>query len=64
MGSDKLGRTAGRIGLSAVRASRVMRARHNSICPICGKPILVGQQIAKRDIWMHIDHVISDMLER
>jgi hypothetical protein len=40
-------------------ASRVMKARRESMCPTCQAPIRVGQQIAKRGYWQHIEHVIE-----
>jgi hypothetical protein len=40
-------------------ATRVMRARRESLCPVCCCPIRVGQQIAKRGYWQHIEHVVE-----
>jgi hypothetical protein len=40
-------------------ATRVMRARRESLCPVCLGPIWPGQQIAKRGYWQHIEHVIE-----
>jgi hypothetical protein len=40
-------------------ASRVMRARRESLCPVCRCPIQVGQQIAKRGFWQHIEHIVE-----
>lgn len=41
-------------------ASRVMRARRASVCQLCGKPVRVGDQIAKvGSTWQHIEHVID-----
>ena len=40
-------------------ASRIMRARRTSTCPVCRCPILVGMQIAKRGYWQHIEHVVE-----
>lgn len=39
-------------------ATRTMKARRASTCPVCHGPILVGQQIAKAGQWQHIGHVI------
>ena len=47
--------TADRLAL----ATRVMKARRASTCPVCRGPILVGQQIAKCGTWQHIEHVIE-----
>jgi ribosomal protein L37AE/L43A len=41
------------------KATRVMRARQQGTCPLCRRPIIVGQQIAKARIWAHIDCVID-----
>ena len=40
-------------------ATRVMRARRESTCPVCRAPIHVGQQIAKLGIWQHIEHIVD-----
>jgi hypothetical protein len=40
-------------------ATRVMRARRESTCPVCRGPIRVGQQIAKCGTWQHVEHVIE-----
>jgi hypothetical protein len=40
-------------------ATRVMRARRESLCPVCYCPIRVGQQIAKRGFWQHIACLIE-----
>jgi hypothetical protein len=45
-------------------ASRVMRARRESLCPVCYCPIRVGQQIAKRGYWQHIEHVVQATQDR
>jgi hypothetical protein len=49
--------------MTTLTASRVMRARRTSICPVCRSPILVGQQIAKLGTWQHIEHVIERQRE-
>jgi hypothetical protein len=46
-------------GTKTVLASRVKKARRTSTCPVCRCPIMVGQQIAKRGYWQHIEHVIE-----
>ena len=41
-------------------ATRVMRARRESMCPICRCPIRVGAQIAKLGgMWQCVGHVIE-----
>ena len=44
-----------------VIANRVMKARHESMCPICQEPIRVGQLIARRGVWQHVGHVLDDI---
>jgi hypothetical protein len=43
-----------------VLASRVMKARRESLCALCETPIRPGQLIAKCGVWVHarclIDH--------
>ena len=39
-------------------ATRTMKARRAGICPVCGEPIQVGQQIALAGRWQHVQHVI------
>jgi hypothetical protein len=34
-------------------ASRVMKARHESECPVCRQPIRIGQLIAQTGFWQH-----------
>lgn len=42
------------------RASRVMKARRTSVCPLCHAPVTVGQQIAKTPVgWCHTGCVID-----
>jgi hypothetical protein len=45
--------------VTARLATRVMRARRESTCPVCRGPIRVGQQIAKCGTWQHVQHVIE-----
>jgi hypothetical protein len=40
-------------------ASRVMKARRQSTCPICRGPIRVGELIAKTVKWAHAGCVIA-----
>jgi hypothetical protein len=40
-------------------ASRVMKARRQSTCPICRGPIRVGDSIAKTVKWAHTGCVIA-----
>jgi hypothetical protein len=38
-------------------ATRTMKARHNSTCPSCRGPVLIGQQIARLadpPAWVHV----------
>jgi hypothetical protein len=41
------------------RASRVMKARRESLCLLCWQPIRVGQLIAKCGVWAHAQCVID-----
>ena len=42
------------------RASRVMKARTASICPLCLGPVNVGQQIGRTPIgWCHTACIIN-----
>lgn len=36
-----------------VLATRVMKARRETMCPACQAPITIGQLIAKCGYWMH-----------
>lgn len=46
--------------MSAPRlADRVMKARRESLCPVCLRPIRVGDMIARAGMWQHIQHVID-----
>ena len=49
--------------LPNLTASRVMKARRSSICPICQLPIRIGQQIALSGYWQHREHVIERQRE-
>ena len=41
-------------------ATRVMKARRTSLCPVCRSVIMPGMQIAQLGgIWQHIEHVIE-----
>jgi hypothetical protein len=45
------------------RASRVMKARRESLCLLCWQPIRVGQQIGKAPIgWCHTSCIIDRAL--
>ncbi|MGH7239150.1 MAG: hypothetical protein ACREHG_03680 [Candidatus Saccharimonadales bacterium] len=59
MGANKRGLVSDHASTQQNVATRIMRARKASACPTCGKPILVGQQIAKRGKWQHVEHVIA-----
>lgn len=41
-----------------ILARRVMKARRETICPVCGEPIRVGMYIAYTDRWQHAACVI------
>jgi hypothetical protein len=38
---------------------RVMKARRETICPLCLAPIRVGQVIAKGGVWAHVGCIID-----
>ena len=41
-------------------ASRVMKARRESMCPHCRQPVRVGQRIAKVPLgWLHVACVVA-----
>ncbi len=40
-------------------ATRVMRVRRETICPLCRAPIHVGQLIAKCGLWAHAACIIG-----
>ncbi len=40
-------------------ADRVIRARRESVCPICRQLITIGQQIGRLGAWQHIEHIIE-----
>lgn len=40
-------------------ATRVMKARRTSTCPVCKEAIKVGQLIAKAGIWQHATCLIA-----
>jgi hypothetical protein len=40
-------------------AERVMKARRQSVCPICRRLIRPGDQIAKLGRWQHVEHVLD-----
>jgi hypothetical protein len=40
-------------------ATRVMKARRETTCPLCRGPIKVGQLIAKCGVWAHAQCVID-----
>ena len=43
-------------------ASRVMRARRSSTCPVCRGPVQVGEQIARVGRqWQHVSHVLEQI---
>jgi hypothetical protein len=39
--------------MTAQLADRVMKARHESVCPLCLEPIRVGDLIARTGFWQH-----------
>jgi hypothetical protein len=40
--------------------TRVMKARHESLCLLCWQPIRIGQQIGKAPIgWCHVACIID-----
>jgi hypothetical protein len=46
-----------------ILASRVMKARRESLCLLCWQPIRVGQQIGKAPIgWCHTSCIIDRAL--
>lgn len=45
--------------MSAQLATRVMKARRESECPVCRSPIRIGQLIAKCGMWMHASCLID-----
>jgi hypothetical protein len=38
---------------------RVMRARRETVCPICQRLIRPGDYIIRLGVWMHLHHVID-----
>lgn len=42
-------------------ASRVMKARRESVCPLCRGPIRIGEQIAKTVKWAHAGCVVASL---
>ena len=44
-----------------VLASRVMKARRESVCPLCREPVRIGQLIAKTVKWAHAGCVIAGL---
>jgi hypothetical protein len=45
---------------TATLADRVMKARRDSACAACERPIRRGQQIARiGQRWVHIEHVLE-----
>lgn len=40
-------------------ATRVMKARRSSTCPICRGPIRIGDLIGKTGVWQHVEHIID-----
>lgn len=43
-------------------ATRTMKARRTSTCPLCRGPVLVGQQIGKVGVWAHVSCIIDRMM--
>ena len=46
-------------GTQTVLASRVMKARRESMCPECKGPVRVGELIARCGYWMHVACLIE-----
>lgn len=42
-------------------ASRVMRARRESVCPLCREPVRIGQLIALTTKWAHAGCVVASL---
>ena len=40
-------------------ATRVMKARRRTVCPVCHGTIQVGAWIALTDEWQHVGHVVA-----
>jgi hypothetical protein len=41
-------------------ATRVMKARRESVCPACRRPVRIGDQIAKTTLgWLHVQCAIG-----
>jgi hypothetical protein len=45
--------------MTALRADRVMKARRESVCPLCHRLIRVGDRIARCGVWAHAKCVID-----
>ena len=45
-------------------ATRTMRARYCSWCPLCRSPILTGQFISLTSIWAHTSCIIEQITSR
>ena len=45
-------------------ATRTMRARYCSWCPLCRSPILTGQFISLTSIWAHTRCVLEQITSR
>lgn len=50
--------------MTAMLATRVMKARHESVCPSCQRVIRVGDLIAKCGMWMHARCLIEHQHQR
>lgn len=48
--------------MTRMLASRVMRARRESTCPLCRGPVRVGQQIGKVGSWAHTECIIDRLM--
>jgi hypothetical protein len=42
-----------------VLATRTRKARRESVCSICWRPVRVGQIIAKAEVWVHAGCLIE-----
>jgi hypothetical protein len=49
--------------MTVALADRVMRARRETLCPVCLQPMKVGQLIARYGTWQHVEHVIERQRE-
>ena len=50
--------------MTAYLATRVMKARRETMCPSCQAPIRPGQLIAKCGTWLHAECLIEHQRQR